>query len=353
MSTRILHERWPGLVTIPHIALADLPTPVQNLEKLSHTVGASLSVKRDDKSSLRYGGNKVRKLEFLLGEARAKGADTVITMGALGSHHSLATALFGTANGFDVHLMLGPQPRTDHVLENVRADLSAGATIHAVPSFALFPAAVLALRARLRVQGRRVVVIPAGGSSPTGALGYVEAGLELAAQIDRQEIPEPSAIYVALGTGSTVAGLAIGLAAAGVQASVVGVRVTIAAMSNRAIVAKLIRETVALLRSHDPRFPDVVEGALANLRIDSREYGDGYGLPTKAATHATELARGDNLELETTYTAKAFAAMLRDAEHLGKNARLHYVHTLSSASIDDLLAQTQTLPERLIRLVKR
>src|SRR5688572_17113709 len=156
----------------------------------------NLWVKRDDLTCTTYGGNKVRKLEFLIGDALAKGCDTIITTGAAGSHHVLATTLFARKHGLAVHAVLVPQPWTGHVEENLRCDLAGGAVIHPVKSFARVGPKMLGLATRMRMRGRKPYLVGPGGSSPVGALGYVEAGIELARQIDERVIAEPSAVYV-------------------------------------------------------------------------------------------------------------------------------------------------------------
>lgn len=344
-----LVSRFPQLAAVPRVSLATLPTPIVQLPRLTLRTGAPVYCKRDDLTSTVYGGNKVRKLEWLLGDARAGGADTLITVGALGSHHVLATATFGTRAGFAVHAILGPQPASPHALENVRADLAAGAVLHAVPTFALVPLAVRALALRLRAQGKRPYVIPGGGSSPVGAVGYVEAGVELADQIDARELTEPGAVFLALGTGGTVAGAAIGLALAGLTTEVVAVRVTSRALANRAALARLVRHTISRLRHFDPSFPDVGETALARIRIEPRELGKGYAIPTDAGRRASTLAAEDGIAVEQTYTAKAVAGLLRDAELGAPRARLYW-HTLSSAPLH--VENAPDVPRRLARLAQ-
>jgi 1-aminocyclopropane-1-carboxylate deaminase/D-cysteine desulfhydrase-like pyridoxal-dependent ACC family enzyme len=349
----LLAERWKGLASLPHVPLVTgAPTPAVRMERLSERLGADVWVKRDDLTSRVYGGNKVRKLEWLLGDARAQGADTLVTVGALGSHHVLATTLHGTREGFDVHAVVGPQPSTPHVLEDARLDLAAGATLHPVRAFALVPARVRTLIVQLRLRGKRPYVVKGGGSSPVGALGYVEAGLELAAQLDARSLPEPRVISVAYGTGGTVAGLAVGLAAAGVTAPLTAVRVTDVALANRAALGRLVARTVALLRAHDDRFPDVTDLALGRIRIDSREFGPGYGLPTESGARAVDFAAQDGLVVETTYTAKALAGLVRQAQDLPAGTPMLYLHTLSSADQSALLARAPELPPKLAALAR-
>ncbi len=110
-----LSERWSRLRSLPHVPLATTPTPVERSRALSEALGSDVWVKRDDLTGTRYGGNKVRKLEYLLADAMDRRADTIVTTGAAGSHHVLATSIYGRQLGLDVHGLLVPQPKTPHV----------------------------------------------------------------------------------------------------------------------------------------------------------------------------------------------------------------------------------------------
>ncbi len=337
----LLGSRFPRLANLPHVPLVR-ETPVERLEQASHETGGDLWVKRDDLTAEAYGGNKVRKLERLIGDAKRQDCDVLITTGAYGSHHALATSIFGRRWGFDVELLLVPQPITRHVEENLRADLAVGARVHRVRRWAMVPPRVAALQAKLRLQGRRPYRIGHGGSSPLGAVGFVEAGLELAQQIDAGQIPEPASIHVALGSAGTCAGLAVGLAAAGLYIPIVAVRVTPLPVCNSLVVSSLLKRTVQMLREVDHSFPDVTRGATKMIDIDGSLYGAGYGERSEAADDAIIRAELDGLTLDPTYTAKAFAAFLRDARG-GRESRLYW-HTLSSADLSGLLGEAPPLP---------
>ncbi|MCA9617163.1 MAG: pyridoxal-phosphate dependent enzyme, partial [Myxococcales bacterium] len=292
----LLARRFPKLSLVPHVPLAQT-TPVQRLA-LPDGKGEAW-VKRDDLTSARYGGNKVRKLEYLLGEALAQKADTVITTGAAGSHHALATAMYAADLRLRVHVVSFAQPWSAHAEKQLRALLHAGAEIHPVRSGALAIPRMQVLATRLRLQRRHPYVIPPGGSSVAGVIGHVEAGLELARQIEARQLPEPDAIYVPLGTGGTVAGLAVGLAAAGVTSTIVAVRVVPAAVANLPLVASLIKRTVQRLKQLDERFPDVAKPARSHVVIDGDELGPGYGAETAVGRTAIRVARQHaGLELE-------------------------------------------------------
>lgn len=350
----LLTDRWPRLASLPKVALADVPTPLEPMTRLSQALGAEVWVKRDDRTGARYGGNKVRKLEHLLGQAREVGADALVTIGAVGSHHVLATAIYGRAQGFEVHAILTPQPSHPHAEENARADLAAGAILHPVRAYALVPAALAAVVARLRLSRKKVFVIPIGGSDATGALGYVEAGLELAQQLVT-ELPgqDPAAIYVPLGSGGTLAGLAVGLAAAGVMIPIVGVRVTPKGIVSRTLLSALAHQTVNDLHGRADRFPKIAHLAMENVTIDEDELGEGYGMVTARAAEASRITEAESpLTLDGTYTAKAMAALIRDARGRRRGQRLLYVHTLSSAPMAPLLSSAPPLPKDVARLLK-
>ncbi len=339
----LLARRFPKLSLIPHVPLSQT-TPVERLA-LPGAHGEAW-VKRDDLTSARYGGNKVRKLEFLLGDARQKERDLLVASGAFGSHHVLATTLLGRQWGFDVHAVLVPQPWNDHVEENLRVGLGAGMVAHTVRSWAAVPPTQAALAATLRLEGRRPYRVAYGGSSATGALGYVEAGLELAAQIEAGELPEPDTVFVALGSGGTTVGLAIGLAALGITARIVAVRVTPALVCNRATVAALVASTMKKLRDIEPAFPAVGRAALAQIAIDASRMGEGYGTIDDAAIEATLVGGDLGLTLDPTYTARAFASFLSHTRSDAARKTLFW-HTLSAVDLAEHAAASPEVPLEL------
>ncbi|MCS6798684.1 MAG: pyridoxal-phosphate dependent enzyme [Myxococcota bacterium] len=338
-----LFERWPALRALPYRSLVAAPTPVERLAAVSRSSGAELWCKRDDLTHPRYGGNKVRKLEWLLADARACGAGAIVTTGAWGSHHVLATAVHGAEAGFEVHAVLVPQPLDEHVEAQLRADLRAGARLLPVPAWALVPAAMRLVAARLRIAGVRPYLLGPGGSSPVGCIGYVEAGLELAEQIAARALPEPATITVALGSGATAVGLALGLAAAGLTVPVRAVRVTSRLVVSRRLLVRLARRTVEVLRRADDRFPDVARVAMRRLQVDHRQFAPGYGRSTEASREAMRVARDDGLVLDPTYTSKAFASLLALVRGGARGPHLFW-HTLSSAPMEPLLEGAPPLP---------
>jgi D-cysteine desulfhydrase len=329
MAERALDAMVPGLVRqVAPLGLGDWPTPVVALDGL----GAELYVKRDDLSSALYGGNKVRKLEWLLGAARRAGAHTVVTMGGVGSNHLLATALHGRAHGLRTVGVVFDQPDTEAVRRNAAADRGAGVELVACGSKYALPAAVAWTMARLRLaELRPPVLIPGGGSSPLGALGFVNAGLELAGQVRAGALPEPRAVFVPYGTGGTAVGLALGLQLGGLASRVVAVRVIDRLLANRPRLEALARRVRRLLRRWAPGLALPARPA-ANLELRHGYIGAGYGHPTPAAEAAVAaFAERAGLRLETTYSGKAAAALLDTAA--SQPGPLLFWHTYSAADI--------------------
>jgi D-cysteine desulfhydrase len=326
------------------IPLGHYPTPVQRMEGLS-SGSSTLWIKRDDLTHEVYGGNKVRKLEWLLGEACDRGVRRVVTVGAAGSHHVLATTYFGTQRGLEVEAVLVPQPRTPHVVEVLRAALALGLRPFPVTSWGAAP---LALAMRV-ASGAWFITV--GGSSVLGSMGYVAAARELAAQVRGGALPEPEVCVVALGSGGTAGGLSAGFAAEGLGTRVVGVCVSTPPWALRLSAVRLGR---ACARRAGARAALATQRA--SLTLDARFLGKGYGHPTAEGDEATHLARGHaGIALDPTYTAKAFAGALwqiraRQAEHV------LYWHTLSSAPMGPLLERApreEELDGRLRALLRR
>jgi 1-aminocyclopropane-1-carboxylate deaminase/D-cysteine desulfhydrase-like pyridoxal-dependent ACC family enzyme len=304
------------------LQLGRFPTPVTAATALSRP-GSDLWVKRDDKTHDTYGGNKVRKLEFLLAQALAHGAKRVVTIGAAGSHHVLATTYFGKQVGLGVEAVLVPQPVTDHVLEVLRADVRLGLRAFPVSSWSGVP---LAFARRVAAGSWPITV---GGSNVTGSMAYVRAARELAEQVRAGELPEPDVCVVALGSGGTAAGLAAGFAAVGLKTRVVG-----ACVSTPPWALRLLSSSLASACAR--RAGASAIEMRGRLTIDKRFLGRGYGCATSAGDDATAIAPEAGLTLDPTYTAKAFACALWHVR--GRQARnVLYWHTLSSAPMAPLL----------------
>ena len=333
-----------GLTPLP---LGTYPTPVERADGLSNRE-AELWIKRDDLTNATYGGNKVRKLEWLLADARRRGAERLVTVGTAGSHHVLATTYFGQKQGFDVEAVLVPQPRTERALEVLRATVALG--VRAVPVRSWAAAVPVALG---RIVGRsRTRFIPVGGSSVTGSIGYLLAARELAAQIRQGKMPEPDVCVVALGSGGTAAGLAVGFEAEGMKTRVVGVCVAGPAFALRAASVALACGLVRRARTRyigDGQKRPTCRALGARLAVDDRFLGGGYARPTpyadEGAIHAAGTAGSPPLDLDPTYTAKAFASALWYVR--ARRARVVlYWHTLSSAPLDAIMCAGAAMGEK-------
>ena len=314
-----LFSRYPDLNgKVPHVVLGALPTSVERLQALEEALGgtgALLYVKRDDLSGPPYGGNKVRKLEFILARAAARGYKEVLTFGGAGSNHALATGLYARQMGLKSISMLIPQPNAYSVRKNLLLSHRAGIELHLGSGMTGIALATLGLVCMRRLRnGRFPYLIAPGGTSPIGMIGFVNAAFELKEQIKRGEVPEPDVLYAASGTMGTVVGLLLGLKAAGLKTKVAAVRVTEARFSSMGKAARLFRATNKLLHGADSSFP-VFPFPRQDFQFIHDFYGEAYGLYTQEGMEAVRLAAETSpLRLEGTYTGKTFAALLADAK---------------------------------------
>jgi len=265
-----------------------------------------------------YGGNKVRKLEWLLADARARRRRAILTAGGLGTNFGLATALYARELGIATEIALVDQPRDEHVdvqLERLRAV----ATLHFTHTRARTVATLALLTARATLRDRRTpYVLGPGGSSPLGALGYVEAALELAEQVRAGELPEPECVVVATGSGGTAAGLALGLALAGLPTRVIGVVVADQLRLDGRMIARLARRSARLLTRRGAPLPPAANVAAGDLEMTPEFLGPGYGYPTAVSEQAQRVAREhEGLVLDPVYTAKGLAGALAVAARGG------------------------------------
>lgn len=350
MSTLAIFKTLPTTRTIPHVSLATLPTPVERLSKLGEEVGVeSLYVKRDDQSGTVYGGNKVRKLEFLLGEAVAGDYDEVWTVGAIGSHHALATSIYARELDLTPAVLHFPQPITDHVLDNLRALSTTQPKLTLATHKAQLPVEMGKVKLRQWLsKAEDIYYVPGGGSNGMGVLGYVNAAFELAEQVAEDQLPEPDIIFVAAGTCGTLAGLTLGCRMAGLSTEVIGVRVVDKILANATLTARLANKAGKILSEHGVKGVPRISGSQITLLDDY--FGPDYGVPTDAGLEAIELAKEhEGLKLEPTYTGKALAGLLGERERLdlaGKNVL--YWHTLSGVDLSERIARADVerdLPE--------
>ena len=302
---------------LPYTSLGLLPTPVEKLRRFGEEIGVSnLHIKRDDLSGEEYGGNKVRKLEFLLGQALKNNAREVLTFGFAGSNHALATAIYARTTGMKSISMLLPQPNAHYVRRNLLASYHYGAELHQYRDIPIVATGTMyqLLRHKLK-HGRFPIVIPAGGSSPLGAVGFVNAAFELREQIEQGQIPEPDYIYVALGSTGTAAGLMLGIKAANIRSHVICVPVAGEKFVNARRALRLHNRTSRYLHSLDRSFPQY-ELTEKDMYIRHGYFGKGYAHFTEQGMAAVGLIkRTEGIELEGTYTGKTLACLIDDARY--------------------------------------
>ncbi len=300
---------------LPHVSLATLPTPVEKIEELCSAVGiADLYVKRDDLSGSVYGSNKVRKLEFLLGEALKSHAREVITFGFAGSNHALATAIYANQLGLKSISLLMPQANAHYVRHNLLAGHHYKARLCNYGSLPLLLLGMMFQFCRSKVTlGKFPHIIPAGGSCPLGIIAYVNAAMELKDQVVAGVLPEPDFIYLPLGSMGTSAGLILGLKAVGLKTRVIPVRVIEERMASPARMLKLIRDTASFLCKFAPTFPHVTVSR-DELLIRNDCLGAGYAQFTSEGVKAADMVRTSaGIILNGSYSAKAFSALMDDA----------------------------------------
>jgi D-cysteine desulfhydrase family pyridoxal phosphate-dependent enzyme len=291
----------------PRVTLASLPTPLEPLPRLSAFLGGPrILVKRDDQTGLAMGGNKVRKLEYLAGQALALGCDTLVTIGGVQSNHARQTAAAAARLGMACELVL-PRivPRSSEEYEqsgNVLLDRLFGARLRVLPAEQNSSSVLERVAEELRAGGRKPYVIPMGGSTAHGALGYVGALFELLDQIRGGEV-RVDAIVVPIGSAGTVAGILAGLAVAEKTIPVVAAAVMGTAQDREALARELTRQVLGLLGRQ-------VEAACDGLSLTDRTVGPGYGITTDEVIDAVKRTAGlEGLLLDPVYTGKAMAAL--------------------------------------------
>lgn len=333
-----------GYLAWPRLRLVHGPTPLASLPRLSARLGVDLWIKRDDATGGAEAGNKLRKLEWLVADAQAQGADTIITCGAAQSNHCRATVLIAARYGLRSRVLLRTDDvtRTPALTGNFQLMRMAGAEIVLVTpaQYAVRSELLVAHEKQLAARGRKAYVIPEGGSNGLGSLGYVEAMREVRAQLDagiaggrRFDL-----IVHACGSGGTAAGVTVGAGLFDVAPRVQAMAVCDDSATFQQIVARIRAEMVAL----DPAL-----AAGAELTVDDTAKGPRYGVPSPAqARFVVEMVREFGLVLDPVYTGKALfglaGAIGRDASLLGK--RVLFLHT---GGLPGLLAEGDALEAAL------
>ncbi len=331
-----LFRALPALArSVPWVRLGHWPTPVEELP-----LGrGDLWVKREDRASPVYGGNKVRTLEAVLGRAVAAGADRIWATGAYGSNHAVATMLHAPAAGLSGGVALFPQPRSTPAIENLLATLSVRPAIEVMRSPLLLP---LVMR-RLRRDDAGSFVMAPGGATPEGALGAMSAALELAEQVAAGALPAPARIVLPVGSTCTTAGLLVGLCLArrldiGFQRApqVTAVRVTPWPITSAPMILSLAARSARLIRGLAGGVADIGWRELAALlEVETHQFGGHYGRVTARGWRALHAFGGvGGPPLDIVYSAKAAAALLELAEE-GAQGPLLFWATKSSAPLPE------------------
>ncbi|MFQ6006139.1 MAG: 1-aminocyclopropane-1-carboxylate deaminase/D-cysteine desulfhydrase [Woeseia sp.] len=330
-------------------SLGNLPTPAGDLA-VDHPSGRRpVSVKYDNLTGELYGGNKVRKLEYLLHRAREKHRERIATFGTAGSNHALATALYCRQLGLDCTCFLSHQSKTPMAPATLNMHIRNGTEL--VKFGGSYANRVATLRQGL--WGRNAWVIAGGGSSWLGAVGFVNAGLEFAEQVSTGVVSLPDRVYVATGTMGTAAGLAIGLALAGLETEVQAVRVSEPNIMNERALHRLIGKTALMLRRIDDTVPEDLENR-TNIVVRHDFFAGGYTKTDAVTDAAVEFAQDQlDIRLETTYTGKAMAALLRDLDDPElADKKFLFWNTYSSSELpvpDDEPLDRNALPAEFLR----
>ena len=333
MSSSATARVAAALAGRPRLPLATLPTPLQQAERLRAALGGAshcprILIKRDDLTSLGLGGNKARKLEYLVADARARGATTLITTGAVQSNHARMTAAAACVAGMRCVLVLTATSEAPPIAGNLLLDRLFGAEIRLVPSidpmlaFGEDDAVVADVVAAERAAGRVPYVIPVGGSSGIGVCGYIGGTVELVDQLRADGIA-PSRLYYASGSRGTQAGLTLGAKLCGAPYQVYGVAVSAGEPEKIERAKRIANEAAALLKLTERLEP-------ADLVTDQEFIGEGYGIPTREGLEAIALfARSEAILLDPCYTSKAAAAMIHHirAGEVTPDQTIVFLHT--------------------------
>ena len=320
----------------PRVELSHKPTPLERLEQVSAEFGTQVWIKRDDCTGLAFGGNKSRQLEYYLGQARARGADTLLTTGAVQSNHVRMTVAAARKAGLDVEVQLEHRVERDqpeyHQSGNPYLVRLMGARIFYYPEGEDEDGADRTLETRaaeLAREGRKAYVIPLSNAhAPYGALGYIDGAEELMAQLDSLQI-DPSRFIVPTGSASTHTGFLLGVRAAGCAAPVHGVCVRRDADQQRQRVRAKLDAVIETIGGG-------IEIADADILCDDSQLAPGYGVPNQATVAAIKyLARREGILLDPTYSGKTFALLLAmlEAGEFGPDDHVIFLHTGGTPSL--------------------
>jgi D-cysteine desulfhydrase len=363
-ASQILYDIFPQLEkSCSWAPLGNYPTPVEPLlfDGQLKNSSSMLWVKREDIASEIYGGNKIRTLEWLFAQAIREGADEICSTGSYGSNHAVATILHAPRHGLRSSVMLHKQPYSQTARENLEVTLSKADEVSALAHWTFLPMAIFWKRRRDKAKSRTAFIMAPGGATPTGALGYVSAALELAQQVNSEQMPMPRRIVLAVGSTCTTAGLLLGTEIAGrlgftgkwqEPPEILSVRVTPWPITAPRRIALLSFRTSRLLYrlTGDPRVLVPYSTLLQRLTVDASRIGKGYGHPTLSGLES--MKQFPDIVLDTTYSAKATAA-LADIVKSKSGCTLFWA-TKSSAPLPALdQSRMNRAPSTMLRWLRR
>jgi 1-aminocyclopropane-1-carboxylate deaminase/D-cysteine desulfhydrase-like pyridoxal-dependent ACC family enzyme len=348
-------RQFPQLASVRGLlgreSLATLPTPVRESPVHLPAGRRQITVKLDNLTGELYGGNKVRKLEYILHRAREKRCERIATFGTVASHHALATALYAKHLGYPCVCFLSHQAPSPAASQTLRMHLRIGTSL--VRYGGAYEKRLQILRQNL--WGRHPWVVPIGGTNWRGAFGFVCGAIELAEQVAEGRLAPPDRLYVAAGTMGTAAGLAIGLALADLPTEVHAVRVSDTSICNEEAMTQLVDKTVRMMHRLDRSIPRNLVGRV-RVRLRHEFFAGGYARTNEETNAAIAFARDElNLELEGTYTGKAMAAMRADLS--GRDAageQFLFWNTFNSSPLpvdENASIDRDALPEEFLRYV--
>lgn len=335
----IINEFYSGLEDVPFVSLGNYPSKIEKLEKMGEHVNVpDLYIKRDDCCHNIYGGNKVRKLEYILADAKVKNRELLITLGAVGSNQVLATGIHGGNEGFDVMGIVMDQPNADYVRKNLLLDYHFG--IELVYTRNILEELLMSGWKYLinSLRGRKPYYIPPGASSPIGNLGFVNAIFELNIQIDGGDIPEPDFIIAPAASLGTVAGLDLGCKLLEMNTRVIGVGVAMPWMVTTSRFVGMFNNICKFMRRYDENIPKI-RCTKEDIILLDEFLGKGYAYITKEGYGTVkEMMRLEGIPLEPTYTGKALNGGLRWLKKQGENGKtILFWNTYNSIALNVLI----------------
>jgi D-cysteine desulfhydrase len=311
-ETLLLFDKFPALKNkVPWVKIGEFPTPIQKLTSLGEALGIpELYCKRDDLTHREYGGNKVRNLEFILGDAKRLGRELLLTLGTWGSNQIMAAAFFAGKHGMKSVCVMLPQAAQEYARNNLLIVWGLGSELCFADGNVAAALKLGSVYLRHWLNHERPYFVWPGGSSPLGTLGYVNAGLEIAEQVRHKVMPEPDFIFCAVGSLGTFVGLILGIKLAGLKTKVMGVRVYDKLAVNYFLARRLAQNTLKIIRTNDPSIPEPRLSA-SDFIILHDYFGRRYASSTKRGLEAVSLAKDlEGLKLDVTYTGKALSAII-------------------------------------------